>query len=341
MHINIIMLSEIFFKSQTVFFFLLSLVTFGVVTATEPAMAARCIVIDKAKGTLIMLNDGKPVADFPAAFGLDPDSDKQSALDGATPEGLYFITYKKAKSRFHRFLGISYPNLAKAMRALEQGVISAEEYKRIYQATARSRQAPCDTRLGCGIGIHGGGVYRSFGKTFETNWTEGCIALNNKDIEKVFAFCRPGDPVVILNSRRNLYGIIRPFAQIKDVNGEGMPNCPDGICTYQAELSTTLGRMVITVNEGKDYSRILKVTVYKDGGGQEKPLLVIVDRNADGHIGVADSVEGPIAEGRTPDAVYELARYAAIKALRNGNVLNPGSRPRPPKGEGPAVPNAS
>jgi murein L,D-transpeptidase YafK len=72
------------------------------------------VVIDKAKKDLVLLMDGKQVAEFPATFGIDPDSDKYKAFDCATPEGRYVITHKKIKSRFHRLLGISYPNLMNA-----------------------------------------------------------------------------------------------------------------------------------------------------------------------------------------------------------------------------------
>ncbi len=291
----------------------------------EPLLnTRRIVVIDKAKKELVLLVDGEQVAEFPAAFGIDPDSDKYKSLDGATPEGLYVITYKKYKSQFHRFLGISYPNLADATRGLAQGVISLMEYKKIYQATQKSGRKPCDTGLGCGIGIHGGGVFRYFGKNKETDWTEGCIALNNNDIEKVFNLCRPGDPVIIFNSRRNLSGIIRPFTHIKDMDKNGVPVCPDGVCTYQVEIPTVLGRMIITLKEGKDYGRSLKAMVYKNNA-YEKPFFVLVDRNADGYIWAMDSVSGPIADERSPPyATYSRLREAIVSALSRGNILNSG-----------------
>lgn len=278
------------------------------------------MVIDKSKKNLVLLKNGRQVAEFPAAFGIDPDSDKYKAFDGATPEGLYFITYKKAESRFHRFLGISYPNLANAARGLARGIISLREYKKIYQATQTSGRVSCDTALGCGIGIHGGGVFRYFGKTKETDWTEGCIALNSNDLEVVFNFCRSGDPVIIFNSRRNLCGIIRPFTHIKDIGKNGVPICADGICSYQTEIPTALGRMILTIEEGKDYGRSLNVMVYKDNA-REEPLLVLVDRNADGLISSLDSVSGPIADEKAPDATYSEVRMAVIDALSRGDIL--------------------
>jgi hypothetical protein len=198
-------------------------------------------------------------------------------------------------------------------------VISIEDYKRIYQTIQKTGQEPCDTRLGCGVGIHGGGVFRYFGKTRETDWTEGCIALNDKDIEKVFNFCRSGDPVIVFNSRRNLCGIIRPFTHIKIASENGAPDCPDGVCTYQVEMLTSLGRMTVTIEEGEAVGRSIHVVIYKDDV-QGKPLLVLVDRNGDGYLSAMDSISGPIADEAAPDATYRLVREAVISALSSGEI---------------------
>ena len=90
----------------------------NVLSAELSFTAASIVVIDKAKKNLVLFKNGRQVAQLPAAFGIDPDSDKYKKLDGTTPEGLYFITNKKHESRFHRFLGISYPNLANAAKGL-------------------------------------------------------------------------------------------------------------------------------------------------------------------------------------------------------------------------------
>jgi len=312
-------LIRLFFKSQLLIVVILTISALNALSAEPPPAAKRIVVIDKAKKDLVLFRHGKEVARFPAAFGIDPDSDKYKALDAATPEGLYFITYKKSKSRFHRFLGISYPNLANAARGLAQGVISIEDYKRIYRTIQKTGEGPCDTRLGCGLGIHGGGVFRYFGKARETDWTEGCIALNDKDIEKVFNFCRSGDPVIVFNSRRNLCGIIRPFTQIKIAGETGAPDCPNGVCTYQVEMLTSLGRMTVSIEEGEAIGRSIQVVIY-EGNAQEKPLLILVDRNGDGYLSAMDSISGPIADQKSPDATYRLVREAVISALSRGEI---------------------
>jgi hypothetical protein len=216
-------------------------------------------------------------------------------------------------------LGISYPNLENAEKGLAEGVLSLMEYKRIYEAIQESGRPPADTGLGSNLAIHGGGVFRPFDMTRERDWTEGCIALNNKDIEKVFNFSRTGTPVIIFNSRRNLAGIIRPFTHAKDSDDKGVPICPDGVCTYQVEIPTSLGQMVVTILEGKDYGRSLQVMVYKVGA-REKPLLVLDDHNADGYLSLMDSISGPIVDENTRDAAYGMVREALIATLSRGDL---------------------
>ena len=287
--------------------------------AGATSSAQRIIVIDKAKKSLIFFMDGKVVAEFPASFGIDPDSDKRKAFDCATPEGLYFITYKKTETRFHRLLGISYPSLANAEKGLVSSVISLNGYTKIREAVRKSRTTPCDTGLGCGIALHGGGVFRYFDKNWERDWTEGCVALNNEDMEKLFDACRPKDPVIIFNSRRNLYGIIRPFTRMKNIDGQGLPVCPEGICTYEAELSTALGRTVLTLREGKKFGRSIQVFAYKPDA-PDKPFLTLLDSNADGHISFLDNVSGPAAENIPLDMAYAMVRNAVIEALSKGDI---------------------
>ncbi len=319
------MLKHLYLKSQLIIYVILILSSAGALPETSRLPAGRIIVIDKARKDLVLFMDGRQAARFPASFGIDPDSDKYKAFDCATPEGRYFITHKKFKSRFHRLLGISYPNLTNAENGLSAGVISIAEYKRIVEDIRKSVWTSCDTGLGCDIAIHGGGVFRYFGKTRERDWTEGCIALNDKDIEKLFDLCGSGDPVIIYNSRRNLYGIIRPFAHIKDFDDKGVPLCPDGVCTFLAEIPTSLGRMLFVLKEGKDYGRSISVTVYQ-GSAREKPLLVLVDRNADGYMSSMDSISGLDVYESSPDAAYEKVREAVIDALSRGDIADSGSR---------------
>lgn len=314
------MVSPFFKIIQGLIVFLFIVSAWSAAAAAPPPSAGRIIVIDKAKRSLTLLVDGTPRFEFPASFGIDPDSDKFKALDCATPEGLHHITDKAASHRFHRLLAISHPNLAKAQRALAKGVISGAQYRQIFQAHRKSQRPPANTGLGSDIAIHGGGVFRMIGKSRERDWTEGCIALNDQDMETLFHLCHPGDPVLIFNSRRNLYGIIRPFAHIPESDQLGMPVCADGVYTCQVEITTTLGLVNIVIREGKGHGQSMQVTVH-DLDRQKEPLLVLDDRNADGHLSPLDSGSGPILDGKTPDAAYALVREAVIAALAQGARL--------------------
>lgn len=285
--------------------------------------AWRVVVIDKAVKELSIFQDGQRVARFPASFGIDPVSDKRRVHDLATPEGLYSVTSRNSRSRFHRSLGLSYPNLADAQRGLSEGVVSAAGYGRVLQAVRQGRLAPCDTGLGCAIAIHGGGVYRPFGEFRERDWTEGCVALDNRDMEVLFDLCRPGDPVLILNSSRSLFGIVRPFTEAARLDDRGMPACLDGICSYQTTLRTWLGRTEVTVREGREVS--LEVVVRDEGSGT--PALVLVDRNADGELSFLDSATGPLADAAAPDSAYRLVKSAIVVALASGEIPHGGAWP--------------
>lgn len=312
------MLDLLNFRSQLLFALLLTFCVPAASAADPSYPPKRTIVIDKAAKKLTVFVDGRQAARYPVSFGIDPLSDKRRNNDLATPEGLYFITYKKSRTRFYRTLGLSFPNLADAQRGLAAGTVSVEEYGRILNALRRSRPAPCGTGLGCAIAIHGGGVYQQFGESMERDWTEGCVALDNPDMAALFDLCRPGDPVLILNSARNLFGFIRPFTQVRNLDDQGLPVCPDGVCAYQADLRTRLGRTSITVKEGRSHGVSLEVVVHDEGGN--RPALILVDRNADGEMSFLDSVEGPIADGAAPESAYELVRSAIVAALSSGGM---------------------
>lgn len=318
------MLPPLRFKSQ-IFLIIFFLIFFAIDALPAASQAARrVIVIDKANKKVTLWVDGRHSAEFPASFGIDPDSDKYKVHDCATPEGFYVITHKKDETRFHRLLGLSYPNLQNAEKGLADGVISPREYHDIYNASLKPQRTTCETRLGCGIAIHGGGVFKRIGKTRERDWTEGCIALNDADMEKLFDRCLPGDPVIIFNSRKNLYGLVRPFTHIKDHDEKGAPVCPDGVCTYQAEFFTSLGRMPFILQEGKDFGRYIEARVYA-ADDREIPILVLVDRNGDGYMSSLDSIKGTDVDETKPDEIYRKMRDAVISALSSGQLPDIGS----------------
>jgi len=308
------------FPSQTIVLLLLTVAAMNFFAQQAWSATQRCLVVNKAQRELVVFKDGQRVAAYPVSFGVDPVSDKRKAHDYATPEGLYFISYKKDPSQYHRTLGLSYPGSADAEKGLVSGVVSKAEYMKIVDAARRSRPGPCGTGLGCAIAIHGGGVFRQFGANRERDWTEGCVALDNGDMDRLFAFCRTGDRVVIFNSAANLFGLARPFSRATALDAHGLPLCHQGVCVYEALFDTALGRMVVRITEGAIWS--VQATVYAPGDSGEI-LLTLSDRNADGRMSFQDSVSGPLAQGRSPEEAYAMVRQSVIDALSAGTCLAP------------------
>jgi len=147
------------------------------------------VVIQKSRRELLIFDGNKLIKSYKAALGTNPVDDKRKEGDGCTPEGEFYVCTKNDRSRFHLFLGISYPNVEDAERGKSTRLISESEYSQIVEAIANTKRPPWNTKLGGEIGIHGGGA--------ESDWTLGCIALSNSDIEEVFMFVNLGTSVTI------------------------------------------------------------------------------------------------------------------------------------------------
>ncbi len=116
--------------------------------------------------------------------------------DGMTPVGRYQIGWIKHNSRFNQFIGINYPGPADARRGLDQGIIEQQTYNRIMSAHSQHRVPPQDTGLGGFLGIHGLGqanpvVHKRY------NWTRGCIATTNEQLDKLLPWVEKGGWVEI------------------------------------------------------------------------------------------------------------------------------------------------
>lgn len=147
------------------------------------------IVVLKSKRQLELYSNGTLVRSYPIGLGLNPVDDKKREGDRATPEGDFYIFTKNPKSAYHLSLGISYPNIEDAERGLRDGLISQAEHDRIVRAIRRRAAPPQYTSLGGLIYIHGNGA--------SSDWTWGCVALENEDIEELYKAVEVGTPVKI------------------------------------------------------------------------------------------------------------------------------------------------
>jgi murein L,D-transpeptidase YafK len=117
-----------------------------------------------------------------AALGREPRGDKIAAGDDRTPEGLYRVSGPARASRFHLFIPIGYPSAEDAEAALLDGRISPRDHARILYAETFGEAPPDDTPLGSGLGLHGEGR-RWRGESAALDWTNGCVAVTDEEIE--------------------------------------------------------------------------------------------------------------------------------------------------------------
>lgn len=155
------------------------------------------IVIKKSDRRLRLYSGETLLKEYAIALGSNPSDDKQREGDGCTPEGEFYICTKNIRSGFHLFLGISYPSIEDAERGFRDGLITQSEKDAIVTANKVKEKPPWDTRLGGAIGIHGTGIRGTLATYFKTDWTAGCIALNNYDMEELFPITNLGDKVII------------------------------------------------------------------------------------------------------------------------------------------------
>ena len=148
------------------------------------------LLINKSEYTLDVLSNSKSVQQYPIELGFDPLNDKQMEGDGCTPEGIYAASLKMSSenTKYHKSIRIDYPtpyNQSNFDKKKADGII------------------PANATIGGLIEIHGTGSGEK-GNSQEkgvgngSNWTLGCMALSNKDMDKLYDYVRLGTPIVIV-----------------------------------------------------------------------------------------------------------------------------------------------
>ncbi|MFD1794582.1 murein L,D-transpeptidase family protein [Paracoccus aurantiacus] len=132
------------------------------------------ILIEKGARRLTVYQKGDLVREYRIALGFAPDGDKVKQGDGKTPEGVFKVDRRNDRSKFHLSLGIDYP-----------------------QADDRKRARDGGYSPGGDIFIHGQPNQIAEGYRVKGDWTEGCIAIDNHQIEELFAATRIGTEVEI------------------------------------------------------------------------------------------------------------------------------------------------
>jgi murein L,D-transpeptidase YafK len=157
------------------------------------------ILISKKNKELIVEKAGEIIKKYHIASGKGGKGTKRRQGDSKTPQGVYRVSKFKESSRFHYFIQLDYPNLIDAWYGYKNKTIDSKDFKRIASAYKNREAPPQDTKLGGFIGIHGLGVQNEEKLTIhqEINWTEGCIALTNEEINDLRKFVDVGTPVII------------------------------------------------------------------------------------------------------------------------------------------------
>jgi murein L,D-transpeptidase YafK len=134
------------------------------------------VVVIKKKRVLLLVKDGEILRRYRVAIGRNPVGTKTRQGDNRTPEGVYVLDKRNPRSRFYRSIHISYPNSDDISRAQRRGV------------------SP-----GCDIMIHGlPRNYEDVGDLHTvTDWTKGCIAVTNAEIDEIWSFVPDGTPIEI------------------------------------------------------------------------------------------------------------------------------------------------
>lgn len=147
------------------------------------------VEVFKSKRELRLFDGDLLFKTYRMALGTNPIPPKERQGDRATPEGSYFICMKNPRSKYHLSLGISYPGPKDATRGFEAGLITREEREAILRAHADRKTPPWNTKLGGEVFVHGNGS--------QPDWTLGCIALDDPDIEELYRLVPLKTPITI------------------------------------------------------------------------------------------------------------------------------------------------
>lgn len=163
-----------------------------------PAMAAEIrVIIDTESDTLQVLNGERVIRTYKnIAIGRYGKTYFKVRGDNKTPLGKFRVGWTNKKTRYHRFLGLTYPDLPAADRALVDGRIDESQWQSIRRASEAGKVPSQKTPLGGMIGIHGiGAGDRAVHEEF--NWTNGCVALTNEEMDELVQWVKIGTPVEI------------------------------------------------------------------------------------------------------------------------------------------------
>jgi murein L,D-transpeptidase YafK len=154
---------------------LLALLLFQVASADDIPKADK-VLVDKSEKRLYLIKDGERFMSLPVTFGGEPKGHKVQQGDQRTPEGNYTLEWKNPNSKFYKSIRVSYPNADDRAKAEQLGVDPGGDIMVHGQANGWQWASP---------------LLQFF------SWTDGCVALSNKNMDKVWESVDPGTPIEI------------------------------------------------------------------------------------------------------------------------------------------------
>ena len=177
------------------FILLLAMLTLSVPLSSQSD--SIWVLVDTGTMTLSIMEGGEVKRVYEnIAVGRGGTAADKRKNDAITPLGEFRIVRITQDTPFHRFFGLDYPTLGQAQRAVAAGIIDEAQYMSIWRAHRQGTAPPQNTPLGGYLGIHGIGagdprIHEEF------NWTNGCIATSNEQVDDMARWIHIGTRVVV------------------------------------------------------------------------------------------------------------------------------------------------
>ena len=143
---------------------------------TDKALRADRVVVLKKERSLQLLRQGNVIKTYKVALGADPVGPKQRQGDHKTPEGVYLLDSRNPHSQFYKSIHISYPSMRERAAARQKGVSPGGD-----------------------LFVHG--LPKGYGWVGSAHrvkdWTDGCIAVTNQEMDEIWVAVRDGTPIEI------------------------------------------------------------------------------------------------------------------------------------------------
>lgn len=140
------------------------------------------VVVSKSRFVLDVYYRRKKIRSYKVVFGPRPKENKMMKGDRCTPEGKFSVLNKHASARYDKFIQIDYPNDSSRVR---------------FEQLKKRGAIPANADIGGDVGIHG--IWKGGDEMIDmgVGWTDGCIAMKNKDIEELYGILDVGVKVFI------------------------------------------------------------------------------------------------------------------------------------------------